>query len=263
MLSDGSLDWFKRAVLESLRSEPRIAVVAAVVDSQTPQQLPTRLRRELSRGRGGYVAVMSASAAWRRLHDPPEPASEWFSRRGIPVLPASDLYCGPTLEFISHQQPDVLFRNGFGIIREPVLSLAPRGVLSYHHGDIRRYRGTPYGFWELVNAESSIGITVQILSAELDAGRIVLEQSLPIRPTDSWRGLRRRALRASVDMARDACVRLMDPGFQPHDVRPEELGPVYTLPNLRTWLGLQGALTRRRLTAMLSRVVAPARPHER
>jgi methionyl-tRNA formyltransferase len=94
-----------------------------------------------------------------------------------------------------------------------------------------------------------MGATVQILSAQLDAGRIVLERTIPIQPNDSWPGLRRRALSESVDMAREACLRLTDPDFRPRDLCPEELGPVYTLPNLRTWLRLQATLTRRRLEA--------------
>lgn len=38
-------------------------------------------------------------------------------------------------------------------------------MLSYHHGDMRRYRGQPPGFWELYNGEREIGVTVQRLAA--------------------------------------------------------------------------------------------------
>ena len=33
--------------------------------------------------------------------------------------------------------------GGFGIVKEPLLSLASQGILSYHHGNMRKYRGQP------------------------------------------------------------------------------------------------------------------------
>ena len=62
------------------------------------------------------------------------------------------------MEAIARRTPDVLLRiGGFGIVKEPLLSLCRAGVLSYHHGDMRRYRGQPPAFWELYHGERSIG----------------------------------------------------------------------------------------------------------
>ena len=67
---------------------------------------------------------------------------------------------------------DVVVKFGMGLLRNPHLIPAKYGVLSYHHGDPSKYRGRPAGFWESLNSESSMGVIVQSLSNNLDAGEI-------------------------------------------------------------------------------------------
>jgi folate-dependent phosphoribosylglycinamide formyltransferase PurN len=253
VLSASHLDPFERAVLESLSGEGAITLMGAVIDDRPGDGVRSRLRREFARGRGAYVSVMIASAMWRRLTEPSISAQEWFAAHHVPTISTDDLYSKPSLDFITRHQPDCLFRNGFGIIQEPILSIAPRGVLSYHHGDLRRYRGAPYGFWELLHGERSMRATVQVLSAQLDAGSIVIERSIPILPHDTCHRLRKRARDLSVPLAREACLRISDPTFQPVALTPHELGTVYTLPKLRTWLRLWVNLLRRWFRDAISR----------
>ena len=67
---------------------------------------------------------------------------------------------------------DVVVKFGMGLLRNPHLIPAKYGVLSYHHGDPEKYRGRPAGFWESLNSERSMGVIVQSLSNNLDAGEI-------------------------------------------------------------------------------------------
>lgn len=123
-------------------------------------------------------------------------------------------------------QADLAIRFGFGFLVGPMLSAPEYGVLSFHHGDIREYRGQPAGFWEFVNGESSAGITVQQLSETLDAGSIAALRSVDISDLHTWRGIRRRLFEASEPMLAMA-VRTLRNG----EVRePEQLGDLYTLP---------------------------------
>jgi len=68
---------------------------------------------------------------------------------------------------------DVILRHEFNIIRGPILKSAKYGIWSFHHGDNSVYRGRPAGFWEILNKEKSIGITLQQLTSELDGGLII------------------------------------------------------------------------------------------
>jgi methionyl-tRNA formyltransferase len=169
------------------------------------------------------------------------------------VREVEDLYADATLAFIRGTRPDCIFRFGFGFIREPVLSLAPKGVISYHHGDIRRYRGQPVAFWELHAGEHVMGVTVQVLSEKLDAGKIVLEKPIPIRPSDTWNSLERRAYDESKSMIHEACLLLDRDDFRPEVVPEDELGTLNTIPNFRQWTALQGKVLSRRVRALFRR----------
>jgi hypothetical protein len=68
---------------------------------------------------------------------------------------------------------DVLIRLGFKILKGEILSVAKYGVWSYHHGDNDVNRGGPAGLWEVLHNENVTGSTLQILSEELDAGKII------------------------------------------------------------------------------------------
>jgi methionyl-tRNA formyltransferase len=240
-------DYYVRA-LAPLFADRAIEVVGAVVDNRPPKPAREKLRRELKRGRGGYVAVMAASSLLARRRGGEEDVDTrlHLAAHGAPSLAVQRLYADETVAWLRGLEPDVLVRIGFGIIREPVLSLAPLGVLSYHHGDMRRYRGQPPGFWEVHDGAGEIGVTVQLLSAELDAGRVVCERRLPLPPDAGWAGATSVAYGSTHTMLHDALLRLGDPAFEPAPVPPNELGPVYTMPNGRQWLSTQLRVLRRR-----------------
>ncbi len=258
LLVGPTVDEFWSAALTPVLDSPEIEIVGAYVDRTPPVPVLPRLWQELRKGRGGYVLLMILGRIARDARADGVPASAFLGERGIEVREIDDLYARERLEWIEAVRPDCIFRSGFGLIREPVLSLAAKGVLSYHHGDIRRYRGQPVAFWELYRGEREMAATVQVLSTQLDAGRIVLQRPVPIRPTDSWRTLERRAYRLSTDMLLEACLRVARPGFEPHVVAQSELGALHTLPNLRQWLRLQARVLRRRAKARRRRTARRA-----
>jgi methionyl-tRNA formyltransferase len=251
LLAAPTVNEFWRAVLDAMFSAPDIDIVGAAVDVRPPPPARAKLRRELRKGRGGYVLVQALNSI--RRHPPEEAAVDYLAARDVPAAEVLDLYSEQTLAAIRATKPDCLFRFGFGLIREPVLSLAPKGVVSYHHGDLRAYRGQPVAFWELLRREDEMGVTVQVLNEQLDAGKIVMEKRIPVYRSDSWGDLEGRAYRESTRLALDAIRRLADDGFEPAPVPEDELGTVYTLPNLRTWLRLQGAIGLRRMSTFFER----------
>ena len=68
---------------------------------------------------------------------------------------------------------DVLIRFGFNILRGDILQAARYGVWSYHHGDNNEYRGGPAYFWELYEDNPLSGAVLQVLTEELDAGKVL------------------------------------------------------------------------------------------
>jgi hypothetical protein len=99
---------------------------------------------------------------------------------GIPVVDVvpretrfSDYFNDGDVERILGHDLDVALRLGFRILRGRSLQIARHGVWSYHHGDNFVNRGGPPGFWEVMEDEPTTGSVLQILSEELDAGRVI------------------------------------------------------------------------------------------
>ena len=252
LLLGPTLDWYFTRSLEQLVAMDEIVIAGALIEDRVAGFRFKALRRELAKGRGGFVLVMAVNNMARNLSHAAQPSAEFCEARGVPTWSVPDLYAPETIELIRDAEPDAIFRSGFGIIREPVLSLAPAGVLSYHHGDMRHYRGQPVAFWELYNGESHMGVTLQILGEKLDGGVVVSERAVPIRPTDSWRRLERRAYETGIDMLPEACLQMARNAASPYPIPADELGTLYTLPNFRRWAGLQRRVLGRRLAAPLS-----------
>ncbi|MDS0261778.1 hypothetical protein NDI56_20445 [Haloarcula sp. S1CR25-12] len=121
---------------------------------------------------------------------------------------------------------DVIVRFGFGMLKGRVLTTPTYGVLSYHPGDIRVYRGQPGGFWEFLNSESQMGVTVQRLNETLDGGEIAALESIDTSDLNTWQEIKVRAYTTAERMLVPA-VRTVTSG----DVKqPDQIGELYRIP---------------------------------
>ena len=123
---------------------------------------------------------------------------------------------------------DVLVRFGFGIVRGDVLDAPEYGVLSYHHGDIRKYRGRPAGFWEFMHDEDTIGVTLQQLTDELDRGRVVQIKEFEIEENNTYQDILQTAYLGSIDMLAEAIVLIHKGEYDPTSL--DNVGELYTAP---------------------------------
>lgn len=85
----------------------------------------------------------------------------------------SDKIKNDDIEYIKKKNLDVLVRLGFRILRGEILSCSKTGIWSLHHGDNTVYRGGPPGFWEVFEGQEVTGTTLQILTENLDDGKII------------------------------------------------------------------------------------------
>ena len=244
ILCSTSLDTFQQEVLRPILEDSTIEVATALIDSRPRPSIKKRFLKNLKRGRGGYMVIMLFKSYFAKKR-PSVSAKELLSNNGIPCIESDTPYAETTLQKLKVLAPEALVMlGGFGIIKEPLLSLAPSGILSYHHGDMRKYRGQPVGFWELYNNEKEMGVTVQRLSAGIDKGIPIVEKAIPIENADNVKSLCERALQESTSMMHDALQIIQNPDFSPTNIA--EYGPIYTIPNLRQYLLLKLKLQLRR-----------------
>ncbi|WP_266081303.1 formyltransferase family protein [Haladaptatus caseinilyticus] len=123
---------------------------------------------------------------------------------------------------------DVVIRFGFGILTDPLLSMPKHGVLSFHRGNLRTYRGQPGGLWEFLNDESTAGVTLQRIGDSLDAGEIIVEKDVDISTAHTWREVERRQIAVCEEMLTIGIGRLRDSTYEA--TTPDSLGEVKTIP---------------------------------
>lgn len=128
-------------------------------------------------------------------------------------------------------EADVGILFGFGVLVGDVLDAFRHGILSYHHGDFRKYRGQPAGCWEFIHGEDEIGITLQRINEQLDAGEIALEKTVSIHDADTFAEIRSRLYANSVDMLATAVPKIASGELEFETI--DDLGPLYTFPTGR------------------------------
>lgn len=135
------------------------------------------------------------------------------------------------LETIARDQPDILIKFGMGLLRVPDRGQLAVPILSYHHGEPAKFRGRPAGFYELLNGERTIGQVVQVLSNEIDSGKVVAAAETEAIP-HSYRATLINAYRHSPLLLRKAIRN----AISNQGVCSPTLGPAYRLPSNATVL---------------------------
>ena len=59
------------------------------------------------------------------------------------------------------------------------------GSINIHHGKLPEYRGSESIFWSLYQGEEFAGVTIHRVDQELDAGAILLEDSVRMSDFDN------------------------------------------------------------------------------
>lgn len=91
----------------------------------------------------------------------------------------SDWFPEDALEKIREYDLDVALCFGFRILKGEALKIARHGVWSFHHGDNLVNRGGPAGFWEVMDGVPVTGSVLQILTEDLDNGRVIYRSWSP------------------------------------------------------------------------------------
>lgn len=237
LLASTQMSDFVLNTLKPVLEDKHMDIALVIIDSRPRLTLKQKIKKNFKRGRGGYMLVMAVQSYFNKQL-PSKDTKQCCVENGFEFIETSNHYADETIDRIKSYKLDILvLTGGFGIIKKPLLEVTPMGVLSYHHGNMRKYRGMPPAFWELYNNEKEMGVTVQLLSAGLDRGMPVEEMTIPIMHKDTFKKLGTRAMQQSEIMLYNALKKIETGQFVPE--RINEYGKVYTLPNLRQWLLFQ------------------------
>lgn len=175
------------SIIEEIQSSS-IAEIVLVVRNDSPPEKNSRLRNYWKNRH--YLLY----AAYNRLDEfKVKPQPDAFETTDIAPLLAdvavigvvpvatkfTDRFPDEDVEKIKAFGLDVALRFGFRILKGSVLEIAKYGVWSFHHGDGSVNRGGPAGFWEVMEGEPVTGAMLQVLTEELDNGKIIFRSWSP------------------------------------------------------------------------------------
>ncbi|MGH3941432.1 MAG: methionyl-tRNA formyltransferase [Pseudonocardiaceae bacterium] len=111
--------------------------------------------------------------------------AELAEQHGVAVVvcnrPDEDL-----MSRLKEAEPDIIVANNWRTWLAPeIFNLPCHGTLNVHDSLLPAYAGFSPLIWALINGETEVGVTAHLMNAELDAGDIVLQRSVPVGPTDT------------------------------------------------------------------------------
>lgn len=171
---------------------PRSRRIRGWLRRYTLPQLASRIVARHYRRRHGLDAKRTATLE-RELFDGSPPAGHPPSVPHHHVPGHNHADCLALLDRIA---PDAIVVYGTGIIGRRVMAKAGHGSVNMHTGLSPWYRGSDTIFWALHNREPErTGVTVHLLSEDVDAGAVLHTSTLPLEGSDDEDTLFAKAVR--------------------------------------------------------------------
>ncbi|WP_318569499.1 glucosamine inositolphosphorylceramide transferase family protein [Salinigranum marinum] len=149
----------------------------------------------------------------------------------------SEYFPPDDIESIERYDLDFVLRFSFGIIRGRILTVPTYGVWSFHHGDERRYRGSPAGFWEIYNDDPVTGAILQRLTDELDGGVVLKRGRFKTIPQSREQNLN-KLLYATAGWPAQVATDILNGNVDATGGEQSNTdAPIYTAPNPHQLLG--------------------------
>lgn len=116
----------------------------------------------------------------------PSPVRQAAERRGIPVLTPVKMKDPGLLERLAAWRPDLVAVVAYGrILPQTILDLAPLGCVNVHYSLLPKYRGAAPMQWAILQGEAVTGVTTMRLVAEMDAGPVLLGETVAMDPGET------------------------------------------------------------------------------
>jgi methionyl-tRNA formyltransferase len=103
----------------------------------------------------------------------------------IPLLETESVNDPDYVRRVRELAPDVIVSVAAPeIFKDELLGSAAIGCVNIHSGRLPTYRGMMPVFWQMLNSEPHVTVTVHEMAAQLDAGAVLGTVELPILPSD-------------------------------------------------------------------------------
>ncbi|MFJ6567446.1 methionyl-tRNA formyltransferase [Streptomyces sp. NPDC091292] len=131
--------------------------------------------------------------------------AELAEKHGVPVLLRNRPDDDELLAEVRDARPDIIVANNWRTWLPPELfDLPPYGTLNIHDSLLPSYAGFSPIIWALLNGETRVGVTAHRMNAELDAGDVLVQRSVPVGPADTATDLFHRTVDLIAPLVRES-----------------------------------------------------------
>lgn len=137
---------------------------------------------------GGYhvvgVITMPDKPAGRGYKIQYSPVKQYALKHNLPLLQPEKLKDEAFLEALRIWNADLQIVVAFRMLPEVVWNMPRLGTFNLHGSLLPQYRGAAPINWSIINGDKETGVTTFFLTHEIDTGKIILQERLPIAETD-------------------------------------------------------------------------------
>ncbi len=162
------------------------------------------------------VAVVTApdKPTGRGLKLSESPVKKYALSQGLPVLQPEKLRNRAFLEELAAYRADVQIVVAFRMLPESVWNMPPKGTINLHGSLLPKYRGAAPINWAIINGEECTGVTTFFIEKEIDTGKIIFREEIPIGPDETAGDLHDRMMDIGADLVVKT-VRALETGDYP------------------------------------------------
>ena len=188
--------------------------------------------------RSGFdvVAVVTApdKPAGRGLVPRQSAVKQYAMENGIPVLQPLNLKDPLFLEELRLLNPDIQIVIAFRMLPRAVWELPERGTFNLHASLLPQYRGAAPINRAIMNGETETGVTTFFINDQIDTGKIILVEKIPVSPYETAGELHDRLMEAGAKLVVETVSRIVAGTVieQPQDMLISRNQPLRTAPKI-------------------------------
>ena len=130
------------------------------------------------------VITMPDKPAGRGYKLQPSPVKEYALSQNLAVLQPEKLKNEIFLQELRNLKADLQIVVAFRMLPEVVWDMPPKGTFNLHASLLPQYRGAAPINWAVINGEKETGATTFFLTHEIDTGKIIFQEKIPIKEED-------------------------------------------------------------------------------
>ena len=105
---------------------------------------------------------------------------------GVPLIKLDYINLSQSINILKNLKPDLFISiSASQLFSKTVISLPKYGTINVHNAPLPKYQGLMPSFWVLKNGEKKTATTVHYMTEKIDAGDIIVQKEVQIRPDDT------------------------------------------------------------------------------